>query len=29
MIGWDSREVAAPQAVESHLLPDVVTDRRL
>ncbi len=29
MIGWDSREVAAPQAVESHLLPDFVTDRRL
>jgi len=29
MIGWDSREVAAPQAVESRLLPDFVTDRRI
>lgn len=29
MIGWDCRETAAPQAVESRVLPDHVTDRRL
>ena len=29
MIGWDSREISAPQAVESRVLPDSVTDRRI
>ncbi|MGR9089806.1 MAG: pyridoxamine 5'-phosphate oxidase family protein [Gammaproteobacteria bacterium] len=29
MIGWDCRETAAPQAVESRVLPDFVTDRRI
>lgn len=29
MIGWDSRETAAPVVVEKRVLPDHVTDRRL
>ena len=29
VIGWDCRETAAPQAVESRRLPDSVTDRRI
>lgn len=29
MIGWDCRETAAPQAVESRVLPDFVEDRRI
>jgi hypothetical protein len=29
IVGWDFRETAAPQAVESHLLPKSATDRRI
>ncbi len=29
MIGWDCRETAEPQAVESRVLPDHVKDRRV
>lgn len=29
MIGWDSREISPPQAVEARVLPDFVTDRHI